>query len=327
LKLINFSNIKDFLNKNLINFSTTLDDNFEIKGINSIIKANKYEICFYTDKKYFSELSSIKAAACFIDKNSAKYLNNNCTPIIVENPYLCFAHLSNYFMKNIFSNGIISKYINLSNNVKLDKNVQIDSFCNIYENTYIKNNVIIGSNSSIGPNVIIDEHTRIGPNVSISNSHIHNSCLIKSGAVIGGKGFGFEENSKIPIQHFGNVIINSNCSIGSNTTIDRAVFDSTIIGENSHIDNLVQIAHNVIIGRHAIIAAQVGIAGSSTIGDNIKIGGQSGISGHLKIGKNVIVAAKSGVTKNLEDNSIVAGFPAIDINKWKLNIIKLNKLK
>ena len=57
-----------------------------------------------------------------------------------------------------------------------------------------------------------------------------------------------------------NVKIEDNCYIGANTTIDRAVFESTIIGENSHIDNLVQIAHNVIIGKEAIIAAQTGIA-------------------------------------------------------------------
>ena len=88
-----------------------------------------------------------------------------------------------------------------------------------------------------------------------------------------------------------------------------------------------QIAHNVIVGKGTIIAAQTGIAGSTVIGENVVIGGQAGVSGHLKIGNNVKVAAKSGVTKNLKNNSIVAGFPAIDIKKWKIANIKLNKLK
>ena len=61
--------------------------------------------------------------------------------------------------------------------------------------------------------------------------------------------------------------------------------------------------------------------------DNVIIGGQSGISGHLTIGNNVKIAAKSGVTKNIKDNSIVAGFPAVDIKKWKISTIKLNKMK
>jgi UDP-3-O-[3-hydroxymyristoyl] glucosamine N-acyltransferase len=88
----------------------------------------------------------------------------------------------------------------------------------------------------------------------------------------------------------------------------------------------VQIAHNVFIGKEAIIAAQSGIAGSTLIGDKVVIGGQSGIAGHLTIGKNVKIAAKSGVTKNIPDNSIIAGFPAVDIKRWKISNIKLNRL-
>ena len=41
----------------------------------------------------------------------------------------------------------------------------------------------------------------------------------------------------------------------------------------------------------------------------------------LNIGNKVTIAAKSGVTKNIHDNSIIAGFPAQDIKKWKKSII------
>ena len=77
-----------------------------------------------------------------------------------------------------------------------------------------------------------------------------------------------------------------------------------------------------LLGKDSIIAAQSGIAGSTIIGSNCIMGGQVGIAGHLKIGKNVTIAAKSGVTKNIHDNKTVAGFPAIDINLWKKNIIQ-----
>ena len=91
------------------------------------------------------------------------------------------------------------------------------------------------------------------------------------------------------------------------------------------IDNMVHIAHNVIIGNNACIAAQTGISGSVIIGDNVTIGGQVGFAGHINIGENVVIAAKSGVTKNISDNSVVAGFPAIDIKDWKKNIINQKK--
>ena len=190
----------------------------------------------------------------------------------------------------------------------------------------INNNVIIQSNCQIGPNVTIGNDSIIYSNVTLQDCVIGSECTIKSGAVIGGAGFGFDPKSKVRINHIGNVLIGDKCNIGSNTTIDRAVFDSTIISKNSFIDNLVQIAHNVCIGEEAIIAAQTGVAGSTIIGDNVVIGGQAGIAGHLIIGKNVQIAAKSGVTKNIADNSIVAGFPAVDIKRWKISNIKLNKL-
>ena len=112
------------------------------------------------------------------------------------------------------------------------------------------------------------------------------------------------------IIHIGNVVIGNYVNIGSNTAIDRASLDSTQIGNNVKIDNLVQIAHSVLIGDNTIIAAQVGIAGSASIGKNCIIGGQAGISGHINVGNNVTIAAKSGVTKNRQNNKTIAGFGA-----------------
>ena len=81
----------------------------------------------------------------------------------------------------------------------------------------------------------------------------------------------------------------------------------------------------MIINENACIAAQTGISGSVIIGKNVTIGGQVGFAGHINIGENVVIAAKSGVTKNINDNSVVAGFPATDIKDWKKNIIKQRK--
>ena len=173
--------------------------------------------------------------------------------------------------------------------------------------------------------MFIDEGTHVMSNCNISNAIIGKNSLIQSGAVIGGKGFGFTPDTKIEIRHIGNVIIGDNVDIGSNATIDRGAIASTTIEDNVRIDNLVQIAHGVSIGKNTIIAAQCGIAGSTKIGANCLLGGQVGISGHLKIGDNVRIAAKSGVTKNIKSDSIIAGFPAIDIKKWKK--LMINQLK
>ena len=140
---------------------------------------------------------------------------------------------------------------------------------------------------------------------------------------IGLKGFGFIplKNKNIIFRHIGRVLIHDDVEIGSGCTIDRGSIDDTIIGSNTYLDNQVHIAHNVKIGANCMIAGQVGFAGSAVIGDKVSIGGQAGISGHLKIGNNVKIGGGSGVVKDIEDNQIVMGYPAVPLKDF----IKKNK--
>ena len=327
LKKIKYLDIKNVLENNSIEVISEISEDENFSSIKTITNSTDKDISFFSNQKYLNDLKIIKAKACLIQKQFVDLLPKNCKPIIVSDPYLALALISNIFNDEVFkSNGVISKNTNIFKSAIISDNVHINSFSVIKEDTQIFENVYIGSNSCIGPNVVINKDVIIHDNVSISNAIIMENCVIKSGSRIGGAGFGFEMRTKEKIYHSGNVVIGRNSSIGSNTTIDRAVFDSTILGNYCNIDNLVQIAHNVSIGDYAVIAAQVGIAGSTNIGKYVKIGGQAGVSGHLKIGDNVTIAAKSGVTKDITDNKIVAGFPAKDIKLWKKEIIK-NSLK
>ena len=323
MKKIKYTDIKNLLEKNSLEVKSKISDDELFPSIKTITNSTKNDLSFFSNFKYINDLKQIKAKACLIEEKYINYLPDNCYPIIVKDPYLALALVSNLFNNEVFkSNGIISNNTSIDSNSVIQKKVQINSFTVVFHNTEIKEGTYIGSNSTIGPNVIINKNVVIYDNVSISNAIIMDNCIIQSGARIGGTGFGFEIKTKQKNSHSGNVIIGKNTSIGSNTTIDRAVFDSTTVGEFSNIDNLVQIAHNVKIGDFAVIAAQVGIAGSTKIGNYVKIGGQAGISGHLEIGDNVTIAGKSGVTKNVSNNQIIAGFPAKDIRLWKKEIIK-----
>ena len=323
MKKIKYIEIKEILEKNSLEVNSNVSENEIFFNLKTISNSSENDLSFFSNIRYLNDLKKIKAKACLIQEKFISFLPESCHPIIVKDPYLALAFVSNLFNdEKIQSNGVISKNTSIDSKSKIEKNVQINSYTIISHKTEIKECTYIGSNSSIGPNVIIGKNVVIHDNVSISNSIIMENCIIKSGARIGGTGFGFEMKTKKKINHSGNVVIGKNSSIGSNTTIDRAVFDSTSVGEFSNIDNLVQIAHNVNIGNYAVIAAQVGIAGSTKIGNYVTIGGQAGISGHLKIGHNVTIAGKSGVTKNIDDNSIIAGFPAKDIKLWKKEIIR-----
>ena len=117
----------------------------------------------------------------------------------------------------------------------------------------------------------------------------------------------------------GSVEIKKNSSVWFNCAI-RADVNFISIGEKTNIQD------GTIIHVSSGGFSATGGAGSPTIiGDNVTIGGQAGFAGHISIGQNVVIAAKSGVTKNIKDNSVVAGFPAIDMKEWKKSVIRQRK--
>lgn len=112
------------------------------------------------------------------------------------------------------------------------------------------------------------------------------------------------------LPQIGRVVIQDRVEVGANSTIDRGAMADTIIGENTKIDNLVQIAHNVRIGRSCVIAGLTGISGSVTIGDGVMIAGGVGIADHLTIGDGAQLAARSGFMHDVPAGEVWGGYPA-----------------
>jgi UDP-3-O-[3-hydroxymyristoyl] glucosamine N-acyltransferase len=112
------------------------------------------------------------------------------------------------------------------------------------------------------------------------------------------------------------VILQDGVTVGACSCIDRGAWDDTVVGENTKIDNLVQIAHNVRIGRNCVLAAQVGIAGSVVIGDGVQFGGKVGIGDHLTIGDRVRMAAGALAMKDIPAGETWCGIPAKPIRQF-----------
>ena len=187
-----------------------------------------------------------------------------------------------------------------------------------YPHVTMGSNVKIGKNCLFYPGVFINHNTEIGDNV-----------IIHPNAVIGSDGFGLYLDKKIwhKIPHIGKVVIEDNVEIGSCTTVDRGMIDSTFLKSNCKIDNLVHIAHNVTIGRNTAIAACTGIAGSSTIGDNCTIGGGVGINGHISICDNVHIHGMSMITKSIKSEGEYASAMAADtVRNWRRNQVLFRNL-
>ena len=321
MKAPNFFKKKNFLTiENLFpNYKFSKKD--KIRDIKTLKESGKNDLTFLDSIRYKDHASATKSPYCITTNKLEKFLPKTTKKIIVKNVLFELANA----LKKLYPSADVD-YPDTSLKLYSKYKYKAVKFCNnalIGKNVKIGQNTIIGANSIIEHDVVIGKNCVIGSDVIIKNSIIGNDVVIQDGCKIGLKGFGFiplkNKNFKMP--HIGKVIIDDYVEIASGCTIDRGSVDDTKIGKNTFLDNQVHIAHNVKIGSNCMIAGQVGFAGSSTIGNNVSIGGQAGISGHLRIGNNVKIGGGSGVIKDIEDNQVVMGYPAIPfknfIKNWK----------
>jgi UDP-3-O-[3-hydroxymyristoyl] glucosamine N-acyltransferase len=173
--------------------------------------------------------------------------------------------------------------------------------------------VVLGKGVVIGAGSVILHHAVIGNEVQIGRN-----CVVKSGAVIGEDGFGFERTptgEALRLPHIGRVVIGNDVEIGSLTTVCRGTLSDTVIEDGAKIDDHVHIAHNVHIGRHAFVIACAEVSGGVRVGERAWVAPNASIRNQLTIGSDAVVGLGSVVVKNVPPGTVVAGNPAKPINE------------
>ena len=310
--------LKEIINNIGCSGEFTHANDFVIYGVESLSNATKNDMTFLNSSRYKNLSLKTKAAACITSSNLSKLLPDNCIKLDVKNILFAVTQVSRMFYPEADIDYPDTNLLNSNELKKLYPNVNFGKNVLIGKNVVIGNKTYIGSNSIIESNVSIGENCVIGSFVTIRNSFVSNNVHIQDGSKIGIKGFGFipNKNKNMRTPHIGKVILKRHTEIGAGCTIDRGSLSDTEIGENTFLDNLVHVAHNVKIGKNCMIAGQVGFAGSTTVGDNVIIGGQAGISGHLTIGNNVKIGGGSGVINNIPDNYQIMGYPAVPLKDF-----------
>lgn len=300
----------------------------KFSGVAPLETAGSTDISFLDNIKYISAFETSKAGACFVRKKFAERAPKTMQLLITEEPYYAYAIAAQQFYPQENFTAGISTNAQIAESASIGKNVRIDSGVVIADNVKIGDNCWIGANTVIARNVEIGESTRIGALCSLSHSIIGKNVTIHRGVHIGQDGFGFAAGAKgiTKLPQLGLVVIGDNVEIGSGTCIDRGAGHNTTIGDNSKIDNLVQIGHNVQIGRYTMIAAQTGIAGSTRIGDKVLIGGQVGLAGHTTVENGAKLAAQAGIMTDIPAGATYGGSPAIPILDWHRQTAMLGKL-
>ena len=287
-----------------------------ITSVNTLKDAAPDQISFLSNAKYAAQLQQTTAGAVLVSKHTS---GSDSRWIRVEDPYFAISQVvTRWFARRPMPQGI-SPQASVAATALIGENVAIGAFARLGDNVSIGDGAVIFQGVSIEAGSQIGAGTIIYPNVVIyESSVIGRRCVLHANTVVGSDGYGFATNRgkhhKIP--QVGIVRIEDDVEIGAGTTIDRAAFGETVIGEGTKIDNLVQIGHNVKIGKHCLIVSQVGIAGSTELGDYVAVGGQSGLSGHLKIGNRVQIGGGTAVVEDTPDGSKVMGYPAVPFRQF-----------
>jgi UDP-3-O-[3-hydroxymyristoyl] glucosamine N-acyltransferase len=305
----------------IVNGKIEGDPNSTVNSFGKIEEAMEGQLSFLANPKYEDYVYSTKASVIIVNENFEAKQPVNATLIRVPDAYTAFATLLSKYqeIKQQQLSGI-QQPVYMAPTVSYGKNVFIGAFAYLGENVVVGNNTKIYPNVYVGDNVTLGENSILHPGVKIYHDcKVGNNVIIHAGTVIGSDGFGFApqaDGSFIKVPQIGNVVIEDNVEIGSNTTIDRATIGSTLIKSGAKLDNLIQIAHNVEVGNSTVIAAQAGISGSTKIGKGVMIGGQAGLTGHLHIADGSKINAQAGLAKSLKTpNTAVTGSPAYEYNK------------
>lgn len=303
------------------------DGSTAITGISSLTEAQPGDISFLANPKYAPFLAETRASAVLV---AAPQPADHVAQIVVANPDHAFARLvATYGPQSAKMPVGVHPLAVIGEDVRLGEGVTIGPYAVIADGARIGDRSVIYPQVFIGASATIGADCLLYPQVSVRERCVlGNRVILHSGAVIGSDGFGYATiegvHQKIP--QVGIVAIEDDVEIGANTTIDRARFGTTRIGQGTKIDNLVQIAHNVETGRHCLIVAQVGIAGSTKLGNQVTLAGQSGISGHLSIGDQAIVTAMAGVSKHVPPKTVVRGYPAQEIKLAQAQEVAVRRL-
>lgn len=307
------------------------DSDILIHGLGGLATAQAGELSHLSSPAYRKYLADTKASAVILEQTDLDACN--AAALIVANPYLAFARVSQLFSRlpelaavvnptaQVHPSAVIDPAAAVGPGVVVGADSRVEAGARLYANA------VVGERCHIQADVLLMPHAVLYADVALGAR-----CIVHSGAVIGADGFGFtpdERGHLETIAQLGGVTIGADVSIGAGSTIDRGAIDDTIVEEGVKIDNQVQIGHNCHIGAHTIICGCVGIAGSVRIGKHCVLAGGSGVGGEgqVELVDGVVLTAGTVVLSSITEPGIYSGGVLHSSTaRWKRNALRFRRL-
>lgn len=290
-----------------------------VTGVANLNDAGPSELGFLADRKYLSRLSETRAAALLVAQELDVDVGDEQSRVVVDDARAALVTLLHHFQPpeprrtGVHKSAIVGEGVSLGAEAYVGPYVVIEDDVKIGDHVTLHSHVVIGRRAFLGNDVTLYPHVVLYPGAWLGDR-----VILHSGVRIGVDGFGYSRSSegskKIP--HVGSCEIGDDVEIGANSCVDRGSIGRTHLGNETKLDNLVHIAHNVTVGTGSVMAAQVGIGGSTTIGNATMWGGQSGAIDHLDIGDDTRVVGQAGLIEDPPPGSTMAGFPARPLSEF-----------
>ncbi|HEV2492896.1 MAG TPA: UDP-3-O-(3-hydroxymyristoyl)glucosamine N-acyltransferase [Terriglobia bacterium] len=306
----------------------------EITGVAALENAGPQDLAFAEGERALEGAMTSRAGGILIAAKSPPELVAKLggqTTLAVEHPKLAFIQAAAAICPKPEPAPGIHPTAEIAEGAKLGTDVTVGPFVVVGRNasvgarTRLAAGVVLGEGTVVGVDCMLHPHVTLYPGARVGNR-----VILHAGVVIGSDGFGYVfaggQHRKFP--QLGQVMIEDDVEIGANSTVDRGSLGTTVIGEGTKIDNLVQVAHNVRIGRHVVIAAQTGISGSAQIGDYVVLAGQVGIGEKAHIEERSVIGGQAGILpgKLVRQGSTLWGTPARPLAEFRKVYAHLSNL-
>jgi len=305
-----------------------------VHSLAEIELATEGQLTFIGSAQYANKWADSGASAALIDSDIQLEPGGGRALIAVDNADLAMATVLEAFAPptpkpntgvhpsaDIAETASIGEDCRIGPNCVIKPGASIGDRCVLHAGVVVYDDAAVGADSELWANVVIRERCTLGKR-----------CILHPGVVIGADGFGYRVDKSGPapaiikIPQIGGVIIGNDCEIGANSCIDRAKFDTTVLGDHCKLDNLVQIGHNCRLGNMVVISGCVGIGGSCTIGDGTLIGGKAMLKDHVHLGRGVKIAGGAAVINNVPDGESWGGYPASPLKEKIREELAIKKL-
>jgi len=157
----------------------------ELSSLAPLDVAGEGQLSFLASAKFRRQLESTKASVVLVGEKDAGFCPSTCIVLVVEDPYLAYAKVSQLFDQTpAIAPGIHPSAI-VSTEAKIDASVCIGP------NAVIGRDVVLGPSVQIGANVTIEDgaaigaFSRIGANAVVNHRCVIGEyCLIQNGTII-----------------------------------------------------------------------------------------------------------------------------------------------